>query len=108
MARISTCSPSGESYTSAAASSSAASRRGAGAPQRFDLVVDIGTGIAAHHLYQPFCQNVELDSVVTAPRLDDTSINLVVQIVVLGGGTLIPKTCKKQRKKKCPTSFLIH
>jgi hypothetical protein len=84
------------------------SRPGAGAPQRFDLVVDIGAGIAAHHLYQPLCQNVGLDPVVTAPRLDDTSIKLVVQIVALGGGTVIPKTRKKQRKKKCPTSFLVH
>jgi hypothetical protein len=80
----------------------------AGAPQRFDLVVDIGAGIAAHHLYQPLGQNVGLGSVVTAPRFDDTSDKLVVQIVVLAGGTLIPKTCKKQRKKKCPTSLLVH
>ena len=24
------------------------------------------------------------------------------------GGTLVPETCKKRRKKKCPTSLLVH
>jgi hypothetical protein len=71
----------------------------AGAPQRFDMAADI----AAQHLYQPLGQNIGLGFVVTAPRLDDTSIKLVVQIVVLVGGTLIPKRCKKQQTNKCPT-----
>ena len=43
---------------------------------RFDLVFDIGGGIASHHLDQTLARNVGLGLFVTAPRCDNSLIEL--------------------------------
>ena len=45
---------------------------------------------------RPLGRNVGLAFFVTLPRFDHVSIKLIVQLVVLAGGALIPKTCKKR------------
>jgi hypothetical protein len=70
----------------------------------FHPAIDIET---AHHLHQPLGPNSRLGVCMTVPRLDGASIKPVIYDRPLPvGGTLIPKTYKKRRKKKCPISSL--
>jgi hypothetical protein len=70
---------------------------------RFDLVFDIGGGIASHHLDQTLARNVGLGLFVTAPRCDNPLIELT-RFSVLGRAARAPRRATSRYASSGPTS----
>ena len=67
-----------------------------------DLAVDVGADIYAHHVHQSLGLNLALRLFVTAPRLDDVSIKLIVHRSSMLVGHSFRKRARNGERKNVP------